>query len=200
MFNLIYATRTGNWELYLACIEEVIPWAFAYDRQNCARYLVPYLDDMRALPEVMPEVYDAFLEVHFSVQLSKGNPFGLNEADKAIENTINRDCKTGGGYIGFSVNFAATQRWVLKYSRHGSYRRLFREHVSLEPNESKLVHNNLTLARIKSDMVTVNRVVDVLENVLCNPWIKNAQLASLSSGLVATAEIRDDLLDAKIKG
>ena len=56
LFNLIYATRTGNWELYLACIEEIIPWTFAYDRQNYARYLMPYLDDMRALPEVMPEV------------------------------------------------------------------------------------------------------------------------------------------------
>ena len=31
MLNLIYASRTGSWELYLSCIEEVIPWAFAYD-------------------------------------------------------------------------------------------------------------------------------------------------------------------------
>ena len=32
MLNLIYAPRTGRWELYLSCIEEVIVWAFAYDR------------------------------------------------------------------------------------------------------------------------------------------------------------------------
>ena len=31
LLNLIFATRSGNWELYLSCIEEVIPWAFAYD-------------------------------------------------------------------------------------------------------------------------------------------------------------------------
>ena len=31
LLNLIFATRSRNWELYLACIEEVIPWAFAHD-------------------------------------------------------------------------------------------------------------------------------------------------------------------------
>ena len=110
MLNLIYATRTGSWELYLSCVEEVIPWTFAYDRQNYARYLVPFLNDMRGLSVTMSEVYRAFKDGQFSVQMSKDNPFGRNEADKTIENTINRDCKTGGGYVGFSGNFATTQR------------------------------------------------------------------------------------------
>ena len=47
LLNLIFATRSGNWKLYLACIVEVIPWTFAYDRQNYARYLIPFLNDMR---------------------------------------------------------------------------------------------------------------------------------------------------------
>ena len=33
LLNLVFATRSGNWELYLSCMEEVMPWAFAYDRQ-----------------------------------------------------------------------------------------------------------------------------------------------------------------------
>ena len=201
LFDLIYATRTGQWELYLACVDEVVPWTFAYDRQNYARYLVPYLDDMRALPETMPEVYTAFLEGHFSVQMSKANPFGQNEADKTIENTINRDSKTAGGYIGFSANYAATQRWVLNNSRRSSFRRLIWEHVSLEQSETKSNHKELNPARIKSDGETVKRVVEVLESVLQNPWSADVvQLASLSSGMVATAEIRNDLLHAKNKG
>ena len=32
--DLINATRTGNSELYLACIEAVIPWTFSYDRKT----------------------------------------------------------------------------------------------------------------------------------------------------------------------
>ena len=68
---------------------------------------------MPGLPVTMPEVYSAFMDGQFSVQMGKVNPFGENEADKTIENTINRDYKTGGGYIGFSTNFATIQRWVL---------------------------------------------------------------------------------------
>jgi len=111
MLNLTYASHTGSWELYLSCIEEVIPWAFECDRQNYARYLIPFLDDLRHLPVRMSKVYTAFSKGHFSVQL--GAVILSNEAVKTIENTINRDCKTGGGYIGFSANFAATQRLVL---------------------------------------------------------------------------------------
>ena len=71
LLDLIKATRTGNSELYLACIEAVIPWTFSYDPQNYARHLVPYLNDMRALL-TLPVVYDAFVAGHFSVQMSKG--------------------------------------------------------------------------------------------------------------------------------
>ena len=72
LLDLINATRTGNSELYLACIEAVIPWTFSYDRQNYTRYLAPYLNDMRALP-TLPEVYDAFVAGHFGLQTSKGS-------------------------------------------------------------------------------------------------------------------------------
>ena len=59
---------------------------------------------MHSLPVKMPEVQKAFENGEFSVQMSDKNPFGRNEADKAIENAINRDCRMGGGYIGFSAN------------------------------------------------------------------------------------------------
>ena len=72
VFNLIYATRTGNWTLYVSCNEEVIPWCFAYDRQNYARYLIPFLNDMVRLPSSMPEVYNAFLNGEFLVQMGEG--------------------------------------------------------------------------------------------------------------------------------
>ena len=101
MPNLIYASSSGCWELYLSCIEEVIPWAFAYDRQNYARYLIPFLKNIRHLCVRIPEVYAAFNKGKFSVQVGDRNHFGRNEADKTIENNISRDIKTGEVYIGF---------------------------------------------------------------------------------------------------
>ena len=91
----------------MSCIEEVIPWTFAYDRQKYARSLLSFLNDMRELPSTFPEVYAPFCNGELSLQMSHSNPFGQNEADKTIENTINSDCKTGGGYIGFNSSFPA---------------------------------------------------------------------------------------------
>ncbi|EDO43283.1 predicted protein [Nematostella vectensis] len=88
LFNLLYATRTGGWELYLSCIEEVIPWAFAYDRQNYARYLVPYLDDMRSLPETMPETE----LVRFLVKEWKKHEFRNRLDDRVLYVTLVDDC------------------------------------------------------------------------------------------------------------
>ena len=103
----------------------------------------------------MPEVYNAFLNGEFSVQMGEANHFGRNEADKTIENTINRDCKTGGGYIGFSANFAATQCWVLNAPRRGTYRKLLREHLSIKP--PNYVHKELAPGRIKKDIEAVEK-------------------------------------------
>ena len=95
LLNLIFVARSENWELYLACIEEVIPWALAHDRHRYVRSLLPFINDVRDLSTTFPEVYTAFYNGEFSVQMSLSNSFGGNETDKTIENTINRDCKTG---------------------------------------------------------------------------------------------------------
>ena len=182
LLNLIYATRTGKWDLYLVCIEEVINWAFAYDRQNYARYLIPFLNDMRSLSTTMPEVHAAFSNGQFSVQMGKRNPFGRNEADKTIENTINRDCKTSGGYIGFSANFPATQRWVLNDTRRAVYSKLLRDHLSLTTNKA-YVHNEMTAGRIKADVRDVNKLVDLLGEVFSYPWKNNASSPACLQGL-----------------
>ena len=91
LLNTIYACRAGKWELLLECIRDVVAYAFAYDNFNYARYLTPFLGEMLNLEVDHPEIYNAFIQGHFSVQLSEGNTFGKMEADKVIETTINKD-------------------------------------------------------------------------------------------------------------
>ena len=79
-------------------------------------------------------------------------------------------------------------------------KRIPREHLSLVLNENK-PHKELTPSRIRSDIEAVASVVDVLESVFCIPWNKDAQqLTGLSTGLAATAEVSNDLLQANAKG
>ena len=99
--------------------------------------------------------------------MGEANPFCRNEADKTIENTINRDFKIGGGYIRFSDNFAATQHWLLNASRRGPYRKLLREHLSSKP--PNYVHKELAPGRIKKDIEAVEKGINLLENVFTKP-------------------------------
>lgn len=81
----------------------MIPWCFAYDRINYARYLPYYYAQMSQLPSTHPDVYTEFMEGRFSVQLGSANPFGRIPVDQAIEEKVNKDIQTAGGTKGFSL-------------------------------------------------------------------------------------------------
>lgn len=51
VLGLLRTSREGNWDLHLNAIRTLIPWCFAYDKVNYARYLSPYLAQMTNLPE-----------------------------------------------------------------------------------------------------------------------------------------------------
>ena len=38
LLNILYATRSGNWELLLESLKDVVPYTFAYNNVNYARY------------------------------------------------------------------------------------------------------------------------------------------------------------------
>jgi hypothetical protein len=67
LLNTIYVNRAGNWELLLECIRNILPYTFAYDNINYARYLTAMLGDMLQLPEDFPEVHEEFMNGHFAV-------------------------------------------------------------------------------------------------------------------------------------
>ena len=46
LLGLIRASREGNWQLHLFAICQMIPWCFAYDKMNYARYLPVYYAQM----------------------------------------------------------------------------------------------------------------------------------------------------------
>ncbi len=63
----------GNWSLHLNATRYMLPWCFAYDKVNYARYLSPYFAEMTNLPEKKPDVYEAFKAGQFSVHIQKAD-------------------------------------------------------------------------------------------------------------------------------
>lgn len=66
IFCLWYVS--GNWSLHLGCVKAMLPWYFALDRMNYARYLSVYLSEMLALPTTHPYVHQHLNAGEFSVQ------------------------------------------------------------------------------------------------------------------------------------
>ena len=55
------AERTANWSLILTTVAAMLPYFFAMDRQNYARWLPIYLANMNSLAAAHPKVYEEFM-------------------------------------------------------------------------------------------------------------------------------------------
>lgn len=56
------------------------------------------------------------LKAHWTVQRQERYGFSSIACDQAIVQTANRDSKTKGGVIGFTLNKGAVHRWMLSQS------------------------------------------------------------------------------------
>ena len=96
LLNTIYSLRNGGFELLVECIRLIIPYAFAYDHINYARYLTSMLGDLLKLPTEFPDIYKELLHGNLVAQLTEGTKFARVETGKVIEMTLNKDTKTPG--------------------------------------------------------------------------------------------------------
>ena len=110
LMNFVRATREGYWDLHLGCIKEMLPWFFAYDHTNYARYLSVYLAHMMVLPGTHPEADTLLANGDFGVQQTTSRGFSQLPVNQTIEQTLNRSTKTKGGIVGFSLRKGAVRR------------------------------------------------------------------------------------------
>ena len=103
----------SGWQLQLACIRDMLPWAFAYDRVNYSRYLSLYCCEMSCLSTTHPAANHVLHEGQFAVQRCRNTLFGQVATDQTTEQTVYRDMKTKGGIIGFSRRQGPVQRWMI---------------------------------------------------------------------------------------
>ena len=199
MLNLVRASREGHWELHISTAKQMIPWCFAYDNLNYARYLSAYLSEMSHLKETHPETYEYVKSGGFSTKIGDKNPFGRIPIDQACEETVNKDTQTAGGTKGFSLKAGA----ISKYYLVAEYRSIFLKQLKhmLHLDKSNSEHNDLQNTRISRDETDVRSLLDMLESHWINPFSSEQQdLVCLSTGKAATPKVEEDLLNAKAVG
>ena len=191
LLNTLYATRTGNWHLYLECIRDVIPYTFSHDNFNYVRYLTPIFGTMLELEKSHPYICENFKQGFLTVQLTEGKQFSRVEPDKVIEMTVNIDCKTSGGTTGFSQNSGAVHRWEFNATYRAGLRRSLLQHTSFKqpPN----THSDLLPSRIKKDQTDISNIIALLNDTFVHPF-SSSELVSISSGVTVSMEFVDEVL------
>ena len=109
-----------------------MPYTFAYNHPNYAKYLPPTLAELTELEEKYPGVYTEFIAGNFSAKMTSKNTFGCIKIDKVIEVTINKDKKCPGGLRGFSTNINQVNLWALNITHQVEMQCYFQEHLDVK--------------------------------------------------------------------
>ena len=177
----------------------MIPWCFAYDNVNYARYLPAYLSEMTHLEETHPEAHEFLKSGGFSVQFGDQNPFGRVPVDQICDETVNKDTQTAGGTKGFSLKAGAVSKYYIVSEFRSIFLKQLRDMLNLSKSNS--AHTDLQKTRIARDEADVKSLTAMLESNWINPFSAELQgLVCLSTGKVATQKIEEELLNAKAIG
>ncbi|XP_077968888.1 uncharacterized protein LOC144422864 [Styela clava] len=194
LLQFIRATRDGLWDLHLATLHKMLPWFFAYDHINYARYVSVYLSEMENLSSSHPEIYQYLKQGNFSVQRHAQYGFSQIACDQLIEQTLNRDSKTRGGIRGLSLNKNAVNRWLLSHHQRALISMACREMAGKDSTRRQ--RKDLDSANSIRDEQNVQSIVDTV-TFMTDPFdLECDSLMNLSSGSVASDAIKMDMEDA----
>ena len=108
---LIRSFREGNFDLYREALSELIPYFFANNNVNYARWLPVHFRDMMSLEKQHQEVAREFHKGNFVVHKSRRD-FSAMAIDQAHEQN-NAAIKGDGGAIGLTEDPGALRRWMV---------------------------------------------------------------------------------------
>ena len=102
MLRLCRAERDADFDLHPDAVCETIAYFFIW-RNNYAKYTPVYVVEMRQLETQQPDAYKQLQSGAFVVSRSPMRQFNCVPTDQALEQTVNREAKSYGGIIDFTL-------------------------------------------------------------------------------------------------
>ena len=112
LLRLLRADRQGDFLLHLDAVMEAVPFFYVAGKVNYARYSPVYVAEMRQLVTDQPMMFQHMMRGRFAVRRSPETNFNSVPTDQALEQTINREAKSDGGIIAFTLRKGALLRWL----------------------------------------------------------------------------------------
>lgn len=132
----VRAHREQDFPLYVETLKALVPWFFALDHQNYARWLPVHIRDMESLP---PAVQQQF-EVNGNWVVPKtAKRFSTIPIDQAHEQN-NELVKGEGGAVGLTENPVAFRKWMVAGPEQARLLAEFGEQYADTPNDDQYHH------------------------------------------------------------
>lgn len=196
--TLLRSERNADFELYLEAVKQTLPFLKAGGQNNYAKYTPVYLLDMKNFENKNPEAYKHLKDGNFVVKRNNLKKFNCIASDMALEQTINKDCKSSGGVVGFTKNEETLCRWLITRRLMGEYSKKV-ESLIIRSNQSKESYGLSEKMREEED---VKKMLSLIESTWVNPFDRNNfsnDLIHIATGKVASDDVNQSLSNFKEK-
>ena len=197
LFQLIRADRSGDFNLHLDSVAQTILYFFAAGKQNYSRYTPVYVAEMKQLFDKDPETYQHLQEGGFVVRHSTNQRFRCVPTDQALEQTVNKDCKSAGGIIRFTKRKGVLLRWII--SRHTTFKYSGSLKELVLPLSSNLIHEELSQARQRKDEMDVLKIKTTIDDIFKNPFdvdVVPHNLINIATGQVTSEIVQKNMTES----
>ena len=111
LLSFLRSVRSGNFILYKASLQKMLPWFFALDHYHYARWLSIHWYDMTTLNDTNLEIAEAFSKGSFVISRTR-NKFSSMGIDQCHEQ-LNKIVKGDGGAVGLTEDEDMLRRWSI---------------------------------------------------------------------------------------
>ncbi|XP_031784033.1 uncharacterized protein LOC116417072 [Nasonia vitripennis] len=186
--NFIKAERSGNWDLHLKCIEQMIPYFHASGHNNYAKSAHLYLQDMLTLKDVMDEhQFELFTtKGYFTIRRSDKFWCGV-WSDMTIEQVLMRSMKTQGGLThGRGMAESVLTKFVLTMIILVEVCNEMENFCNVSYSTSEQ-HVDSKVSRITRDVADLQKLLEFFSRY--NPFPETTNIMSIFSGIVGNDSI-----------
>jgi hypothetical protein len=130
----VRAHREQDFAFYVESLKALVPWFFALDHQNYARWISVHIHDMESL-----SFQEEFEENCYWVVPKTINRFSSIPIDQAHEQNNELE-KGSGGAVGLTENPSAFKKWMIAWPEQAILLKEFEQEYSFEEDDKHQHH------------------------------------------------------------
>ena len=187
--RFLLAERTGDWELHLTSVQEMLPYLAASGHNLYTKSAYIYLSQMQNLRTTHPQVHAFFLQGNHVVRRSDRFWAGLS-TDLIIEQVLMRSIKSTGGLTrGRGMGEAQRTQWLLAMPVCAEYNNAMQQ-ITGTGYKSSDQHVESTSARKEKDYKDILTLYEFLKER--SPFTADKSLRNIETGMIANDEANVD--------